>query len=1051
MRKWTISACAALLLLAATARAQTGQAVDPQLYQGLQWRLVGPFAGGRVLAVAGLPSTPNIYYFGSVAGGVWKTTDAGLNWTPMFDREPIASVGSIAVAPSDPNVIYVGTGEACIRGDSSFGDGVYKSTDAGRTWQNVGLRDTRHIGRVIVHPTNPDVVFVAALGHAYGPNEERGVFRSTDGGKSWQKVLYRDDKSGAIDVTFDPNNPRILFATLWQVQRTPWSLVSGGPGSGLYKSTDGGSTWKKVEGNGFATGALGRLGVAVSPADSNRVYALVEAENGGLFRSDDGGENWSRVNGDYDLRGRPWYYTHVFADPGNAEVVYVMTFGFYRSVDGGKTWKTISTPHGDYHDLWLDPSNPQRMIVGNDGGATISLDGGRTWTAEDNQPTAQFYHIATDNQFNYHLYGSQQDRGSVDNPSRTDHGYISGDDWQSVAGGESGYIAVSRADENIIFAGSNYSVVTRFDKRNSQAREVSPWPRGLLNQPAANVKYRLGWTPPIVFSPHDAHTLYVGAQLVLKSADDGMTWEEISPDLTRNDRSKQKSSGGPITQDNTGVEYFDQISTIAESPLQKGLIWVGSDDGLVQVTQDGGKTWKNVTPRDIPEWSDVSLVEPSSHAPGKAYVAVESHRIDDFRPYIYKTSDFGKTWTRVANGIPDRAYVHAVREDPVRPGLLFAGTELGVCVSFDDGASWQSLQMNLPHAPIYDLVVHGNDLAVATHGRSFWVLDDITPLRQANAEIANGEAFLFEPATAFRTAEGRSVFSASFPPAQAGQNPTAGAILDYYLKSKPKQPVTLEIRDAQGRVVQHWTSSSGSGEAAPASREKSLPADAGMNRFAWNLRYRWPEHAQPDEGESFLSGGPMAVPGTYEVKLSVDGKALTRELQVKLDPRVHVSQADLEKQFELSMKVRDKTAQLREVLRQAKDLRGQLSSVSKRLEGQPQYQPAVDSSREFDKKIAAVQDGLTGWKTDPTRYSLNYTPAVDDDLGWLGMEIERADGAPNEPMYRVFEEISASIDAQLAKWRDLSTRELADFNQLMQKHNIAEVSVTPLPADVASK
>lgn len=1039
--------CAALVLI--MAGAAWSQTVDPRLYDRLQWRLVGPFAGGRVLTVAGLPGNPNIYYFGSVAGGIWKTMDAGLNWTPIFDDEPVSSIGSMAIAPSDPNVIYAGTGEACIRGDSSFGDGVYKSTDAGRTWQHVGLSDTRHIGRVIVHPNNPDIVFVAALGHAYGPNEERGVFRSTDGGKTWQKVLYKDDKSGAIDVTFDPNNPRILFATLWQVQRTPWSLASGGPGSGLYRSADGGSTWKRIESNGFATGVLGRIGVAVSPADSNRVYALVEAENGGMYRSDDAGDHWTRVNGDYDLRGRPWYYTHVFADPKNPDIVYVQTFGFYRSVDAGKTWKAISTPHGDYHDLWLDPANPQRMMVGNDGGATISLDGGRTWSAENNQPTAQFYHIVADNQFNYHLYGSQQDRGSVNIPVRTDQGYIPGDDWSSVAGGESGYIAVSPADENIIFAGSNYSVLTRFDKRNGQAREVSPWPRGLLNQPAANVKYRLGWTPPIVFSPHDPHTLYVGAQLVLKSADDGMTWSEISPDLTRNDRSKQKSSGGPITQDNTGVEYFDQISTIAESPVQKDLIWVGTDDGLIQITQNGGKIWTNVTPRDIPEWSFVSLIEPSRHTAGTAYVAVEGHRIDDFRPYVYKTSDFGKTWLRMENGIPEHAYVHAVREDPVRRGLLFAGTELGVFVSFDDGSNWQSLQTNLPRAPIYDLVIHGNDLAVATHGRSFWVLDDITPLRQASAEIAREDAFLFEPATAYRTGEGRSAFSASFPPAQAGENPPAGAMLAYYLKAKPKEPVTLEIRDSQGRVAQHWSSKADAARSAHA--ENPLPADPGTNRFTWNLRYRWPERSGPGEEESFISSGPVALPGNYEVRLVVNGKTLTRKLEVKLDPRVAVSQADLEKQFELSMRVREKMSQIREALRQAKDLNAQFVGVRKRLEGQPQYQPVVDSVTEFEKKISAVQDGLTGWKTDPSRYSLNYTPAVDDDLGWLGMEIERGDGAPNEPMYRVFDELSAAIDVQLAKWKELSTGELADFNQLMTKHNVAAVSIAPAPAEVTAK
>ncbi len=769
------------------------QTVPNEALQGLKWRLIGPYRGGRVEAVAGLPGDPNTYYMGTVAGGLWKTTDAGISWQPIFDREKVASIGAIAIAPSDANVIYVGTGEPCIRGDSSFGDGVYRSTDAGKSWTHIGLSDSRHIGSIVVDPRDPNVVLVAALGHSYGPNPERGVFRTTDGGKNWQKVLYEDENTGAIDLSMDAHNPRIVFAAMWQMRRRPWTLVSGGPGSALYRSVDGGQTWKKVEKHGLPDGEWGRIGVSVSPADSSRVYALIEAENGGLYRSDDGGESWALINSSYDLRGRPWYYTHVFAQPRNPDAVFVFTFGAYESSDGGKTFKNIITPHGDYHALWMDPVRPERMIVGNDGGATISTDGGKRWTPEDNQPTGQFYHIATDNRFHYYLYGSQQDDGTAAIASQTDHGIIGSSDWYPVGGGESGFVLPSPSDPNIVYAGSLYSQFTRFDKRTEQSRNISPWPVSLLNEPAEHVKYRFGWTAPMLLSPGTPNRLLIGAQMVLETADDGETWHEISPDLTRNDKSKQKSSGGPITQDNTTVEYFDQIAALAESPAAKGTIWAGTDDGLIQFTRDGGKTWTNVTPKNIPEWSMVSLIDPSAHDAQSAYAAVDAHRLDDFRPYIFKTADSGKSWKLIVDGLPAGCYVHAVREDPVRRGLLFAGTELGVYVSFDDGEHWRSLQLNLPPAPVYDLVVHGDDLAVATHGRAFWILDDITPLRQLDEQTLASSFHLFRPAKAFRVVDS----GASPAAARAhAMNPPAGIAIDYLLQEKPKQDVSLEILDS---------------------------------------------------------------------------------------------------------------------------------------------------------------------------------------------------------------------------------------------------------------
>ncbi len=1003
------------------------QQLPQSLYQGMKWRLVGPFRGGRVEAVTGVPGIPNIYYFGTVAGGVWKTTDGGISWLPLFDKESVASIGAVAVAPSDPNIIYVGTGEACIRGDSSFGNGVYKSVDGGKTWTHLGLKDTRHIGRIIIDPHDANVVFVAALGHAYGPNTERGVFRSSDGGKTWEKVLYKNDETGAIDLAFAPTNAHIVYAALWEVYRTPWTLVSGGPGSGIYKSSDGGTTWKHIEGNGLPTGLLGRIGVSVSGADPDRVYAMIEASDGGLFRSDDGGANWTRVNGDYDLRGRPWYYTHVFADPRSVDTVYVFTFGAYRSTDGGKTFDMISTPHGDYHALWIDPRNPQRLIVGNDGGATISVDGGKNWTPENNQPTGQFYHVAADNEFFYHLYGSQQDAGTVGIASRTDHFAIGDPDWFGVAGGESGFILPSPLDSNIVYAGSLYSTFTRFDRRTGQVTNISPWPVSLLNQPAADVKYRFGWTAPMEISPNDPHVLYIGAQMVLKSSDDGMTWSEISPDLTRNDKSKQQSAGGPITQDNTTVEYYDQISTISESPLQKGLIWVGSDDGMIHLTKNGGKDWEDITPRQLPKWCMVSSVEASPNDAGGAYAAVECHRLDDYRPYLYKTSDFGKTWTKNVNGLPEASYVHVVKEDPKRKGLLYAGTETGIFISFDDGGSWQSLQLNLPTTPVYDLIVHDEDLAVATHGRAFWILDDVAPLRQSSGQAAQSGIYLFSPETAYRTNMG-NVFTGG-PSSARVDNPPSGAIIDYFLKDAPKDPVTLEILDSHGGTVRKFVN--------PGSPH------AGMNRFVWNLYYAGPGNPEGTDSDLGNLEGPLALPGTYQVQLTAAGRTEKAQLTVKLDPRVNVSQGDLQKQFDLAKKMEDEIGKANVGVREMRDVHTQLQELRKRLANSGQAKDALAKVEDVDKQLSTLEESITGWKIVPTRYSLNYPPAADDKLTMLYFYFEAADGAPNQPALDVFQLFAGEIDSALAKWKALEKEGLAALNEEMRKENLPAIFSAP--------
>ncbi|MGZ4818489.1 MAG: WD40/YVTN/BNR-like repeat-containing protein [Terriglobales bacterium] len=707
--------------------ASAAASLQPQfsetLYDGMKWRLIGPYRGGRVLAVTGVPGQPNTYYFGAVAGGVWKTTDGAASWQPMSDKYPFWSVGAIAVAPSNPSVVYVGTGEACIRGDVTYGNGVWKSLDGGKTWQHVGLEDTRQIGRMFVDPHNPNIVFVAALGHAFGPNAERGVFRTTDGGSTWQKVLYKDEKTGAIDLSFDPNNPNLIFAAMYEARRSPWELVSGGPGSGLYRSSDGGATWKQITGNGFPKGVLGRIGVAVSGANPDRIYAIIEAEQGGIYRSDNGGENWSKISGDSRFTQRSWYYGHIFADPKSADTVYMLNVGMFRSSDGGKSWTQVRAPHGDTHGLWIDPDNPQRMIEGNDGGATVSADGGKTWTTLYNQPTAQFYHVAADNRFRYYVYGAQQDNTTVAIASSTDRGTIDREDWYAVGGGEAGFVVPYLPDPNIVFAGSYDGLITRYNKAAGELQDVNPWPDNPMGWGAAQLKYRFQWTAPIALSPHDPNVLYHGANVVFRSTNMGHSWTAISPDLTRNDKSKQGPSGGPITKDNTSIEYYDTVFAIAESPVQKGLIWAGSDDGLIHLTRDDGAHWQNVTPKDMPEWGTVSLIDSSPTDAGTAHVAVDRHRLDDLSPYIFVTHDFGKSWARIVNGIPSGSFVHAVRQDPVNKDMLYAGTETGVFISWDDGSHWQPLKLNLPDVPVHDLLIKNDDLVIATHGRAFWSLE----------------------------------------------------------------------------------------------------------------------------------------------------------------------------------------------------------------------------------------------------------------------------------------------------------------------------------------
>ncbi|HUJ41956.1 MAG TPA: hypothetical protein VLW54_15545 [Candidatus Acidoferrales bacterium] len=1048
-----ITLAVGILLGAALAAASAfAQDYDGKLLQGMKYRLIGPYRGGRSLTAAGVVGQPDTYYFGAVSGGIWKTTNGGLTWAPLFDDKPVSSIGAIAIAESDPNVIYAGTGEACIRGNISYGDGVYKSTDAGKTWTNVGLRDTRHIGRIVVDPRNADVVYVAALGHAYGRNEQRGVFRSTDGGKTWDKVLYVSDKAGAIDIAMARTNPRILFASIWDAWRTPWSMNSGGPDSALYKSTDGGEHWKKVEGNGWPSSTLGRIGVSISGADSNRVYAVVEAleELGGVYRSDDGGEHWTHTTDDHRLRDRSWYYMHIFADTKNPDVVYCLNVGAYKSIDAGKTWNPLSGfPHGDHHGLWIDPTNPKRMIESNDGGATISTDGGISWTREDTQPTAQFYHIVADDLFPYAVYGAQQDNSPVRVPTRSDRGRIGPQDWANIGGGEAGYVAVDQADQHITYAGDYWGILVRGDRRNGEQKDVQVWPDDSDGHEAANLKYRFNWTEPVITSRHDPKKMYYAGNIVFESTDRGQHWTPISPDLTRNDKSKQGRSGGPITEENISVEYYDVVFTLAESPLQAGLLWAGTDDGLVYITHDDGKHWSNVTPREIPDWSMVSLLDASAHDAASAFIAVDRHKFDDFKPYIYKTHDSGKSWTKITDGIPDGSYVHVVREDPRRKGLLFAGTETGIFVSFDDGAHWQSLKLNMPTTPIHDLVIHGHDLDVATHGRSFWVLDDVTPLRDMTQAIAGSSVYLFPPAPALRFRGGRGRRA----PNEA-DNPPSGAILYYYLDSAAKEPIHLEILDARNNVIRRYSSEKAKKEGPPEEGEEFgeeippeevLPDSAGMHRFVWDLRYPMPDVVPKTVWDMGKPGMPLVLPGSYQVRLTAEGKTLTAPLEVKLDPRVSVPRADLEAQLDLWLKARDLLADINRSVLDIRSVRSQLVALHKRLvasriEKEQAIAPEAESIR---KKMDAIEAQLIQVHAKSSEDMCNYPTMLDNKVAWLISSIGSADSAPTAAEEEFYAEKRRESDVQIDAWKKLLHGDIAALNRKIGAESIPAVQLAP--------
>ncbi len=1059
--------------------AESERSVD--LSGAFEWRCIGPHRGGRVVAVAGDPEERATFYFGACAGGVWKTTDGGAYWENVSDGFfRTAAVGALEVSTSDPSVIYAGMGETCIRSNVSHGDGVYRSTDGGRTWKHLGLERTRHVAKVRVHPHDPDLVYVAALGHAWGPNSERGVYRSRDGGRTWELVLHRNDRTGAIDLSMDPHNPRVLYATLWEAQRTPYSLSSGGPGSSLFRSTDGGDIWEELTDRpGLPKGLVGKIGVAVSPAKPGRVWAIVEAEDGAVFRSDDWGETWERLSEDGELRRRAWYYMHIYADPQDPETVWVLNVQCWKSLDGGRTFAAVPTPHGDNHDLWIDPRDPKRMIEGNDGGACVTFNGGATWSTIYNQPTAQFYHVTTDTRVPYRVYGSQQDNTAISVPSRSPLGVITATEWYVPGGGESGYIAVRPDDPDVVFggaigSGAGNGRLLRYDHGVRQERNVTAWPEATgMGDGAADLRYRFQWTFPILISRHDPRVLYVAANVLLRSTDDGGRWEVISPDLTCNDPEKLQPSGGPITRDNSGAEVYCTIFALAESPHEQGVLWAGTDDGLVHISRDGGRSWENITPADLPEWALISIIEPSPHDPAAAYLAATRYKHDDLAPYLYRTNDYGRSWRRITEGIPETDFTRVIRCDPDVPGLLYAGTETGVYVSLDDGESWRPLQGNLPVAPIYDLCVRGSDLVAATHGRSFWVLDDLSTVRQvARGEVDRARPTLFAPRTTvrFRVYEGYGskpgagvLYSMAGPlgfayrqrttpdertvkqPLDAGQNPPNGVILTYYLPSEPEGDISLAFSDQQGNELRRFTSKRDEEKQdetekpleGPEAETQRAPKQAGMNRFVWDMRCS-PAHRVPgDKSTEDALAGPLVPPGRYQVRLEVEGQTLAQELEIVKDPNVATSQEEIEEQFRLLLAVRDKLSETHDAINEIRDLKGQLDGWERRAGKESSWGGVAERARALREHLEEVEGELIQPRADsPLAFPTKLNSRLANLAGFVG----EGDYPPTRQAREVFASLSERIDTQLRRLGEIREGELAAFNETVRERGMPAIS-----------
>jgi photosystem II stability/assembly factor-like uncharacterized protein len=1080
VRSRTLAAAALTLTLTpGLARPAPAQGVprapfDSTVFAALRWREIGIFRGGRTVAVAGSASRPNEYWFGTTGGGVFKSGDGGNTWVPMSDKHFGGTVGAIGVSESRPDIVYVGTGEYAIRGNVSRGDGVWKTTDGGKTWTSLGLAETQQIARVRVHPQNPDVVWVAAQGHAFGPNPERGVYKTGDGGKTWRRVLFRNDSTGASDLILDPANPDVAYAALWQAVRHPWGLVSGGAGGGLFKSVDGGEHWTELTHNpGLPKGLWGNIGITVSAAKPARLWALIEADSGGVYRSDDGGATWQYVNRERKLRQRAWYYMKIFADPKDTNAVWAVNTWLYKSGDGGVTFRHVVEPHGDNHDLWIAPNDPARLIEGNDGGPNVSFNGGKTWTDQD-VATAQFYHVTTTNHFPYRVCGAQQDNSGVCGPSRWPGG-IDRAQWYDVAG-ESGYIQARPDNPDVTYGGDNSNFLARVDHKTGFWRLISPWPDSPDGHAAAEARYRFQWTAPLLLSPHDPHILYLGGNVLFKTVNEGQSWTIISPDLTRHDPKTLGPSGGPITLDQTTVEYYGTIFALAESPLVPGLIWAGSDDGLIHLTRDGGKTWADITPPHLGEFTRVSIIEPSPHAAGTAYVAANRYQLEDPAPYIWKTTDYGRTWTNVVRGIPATAFVRVVRADPVRRGLLFAGTERGVWVSFDDGADWQSLHRNLPIVAVHDLAIKEGDLVAATHGRSFWILDDISPLRELATTTPAEVAHLFQPRAAYRVDWGGGSPRDSAHP--VGKNPPSGAMIYYWLKDK-NQAVTLDILDGPGRVIRSFSSKQDSIAAADSLKADALkrartdslrrvgitdstqldsilgtlfadtlkdedkpwphrpPAEPrvankqGLNVFVWNLKY--PDVRAFWGINGVATDGPMALPGSYRVRLAVGSRSYTQALVLKLDPRSRVTPAALQAQFAFLQQVRDTVNAATTAIITIRNVRAQLEDRARQV---PAAAPRV---RPLIEKLDAIEDGLYQVRTQADEDGLVFPPGPVERLSGLIPQVAGVDAPPAAQDYEVFRLFAPLLERQLSALREALDRDLPAVSAALAAAGAGEI------------
>lgn len=996
-------------------------AFDKSLYESVEYRLVGPFRGGRSAAVTGVPGQPNLFYFGSTGGGVWRTQDGGYTWENLSDGYFGGSIGAVAVAPSDHNVIYVGGGEKTVRGNVSSGSGMWKSEDAGKTWSFIGLPNSRHVPRIKVDPKNPDIVYAAVLGNIYKPTPDRGVYKSTDGGKNWRRVLFANENAGAVDLVIDPANARILYATTWNVRRTPYSLSSGGEGSAVWKSTDYGETWTEISKNeGFPEGTLGIMGITVSPVNNQRVWTIVEhKEKGGVYRSDDGGKTWSYQNSDRSLRQRAWYYSRIYADTKDLNTVYVLNVNYHKSTDGGKTFESSNALHGDHHDLWIAPEDPKRMIIGDDGGAQVSFDGGDNWTTYHNQPTAQFYRLTTDNHFPYRIYAAQQDNSTIRIEHRTEGFGISEENWEETAGGESAHIAVDPTNSDIVYGGNYGGFLIRINHEKGTVRGINVWPDNPMGHGAEDMKYRFQWNFPIIFSKHNPKKLYTFSNQVHLTTNEGASWEVISPDLTRNDPSKLGPSGGPITKDNTGVEYYATIFAANESPLQEGLIWVGSDDGLIHLTHDGGQNWENITPKNMPEWMMINSVEPSAFDPGTCYVAGTRYKLGDFEPYLYKTNDYGKTWTRITNGIANEHFTRVVREDPKQKGLLYAGTENGMYISYNDGASWETFQLNLPIVPITDLLVRDNNLIVATQGRSIWMIDDLTVIHQLNA--AKGKNFfLFQPKDSYRMGGGSKKGSLT-----QGTNHPNGVMTYFYVTDTEKE-VRLEYLNAQGDTIKTFSTKA-------KDRNRKLKAEKGHNLFVWNT--------VSDGAEDFPGmilwwarlSGAKAVPGNYKVRLKVGDEEQTQDFRILPAPNSEASVEEMQRQYEFINEVNATVTEAHQAIKKIRKIKTQLDAFEKQYKGNEQVKALLDKAAQMKKGFAEVEEALYQTQNRSGQDPLNFPIRLTNKLAHLNSLVGLDDFGPTAQDIAVKNELTQQIKSHLDTFNNLVDTEVNNFNSEFNK------------------